>query len=169
MRTDLLLVDLLTSWAIIIPFDRLLPRAEDLLLRLGSTGTTVLEESAVCACLNSSAEENHCAHCFRIHSGASSSYCSEACLNNALGTHQSLLNKCDLSVFDGTTRRFPKLIAQLVSKSMSPQSEAQLDFQSFCGHFSNLGCTTNLYCWSRVGRLPKCNAMFQTSDEWRCT
>ena len=110
------------------------------------TGTTVLEESAVCACLNSSAEENHCAHCFRIHSGASSSYCSEACLNNALGTHQSLLNKCDLSVFDGTTRRFPKLIAQLVSKSMSPQSEAQLDFQSFCGHFSNLGCTTNLYC-----------------------
>ena len=97
------------------------------------TGTTVLEESAVCACLNSSAEENHCAHCFRIHSGASSSYCSEACLNNALGTHQSLLNKCDLSVFDGTTRRFPKLIAQLVSKSMSPQSEAQLDFQSFWG------------------------------------
>lgn len=95
-------------------------------------GDIALFESAICATLNTQETSTHCSHCFRAMPESSSSssshnntlhYCSHTCTENST----SLLDKCDVSVFDDVpTRRYPRLIAQLVSSSLSSSN-----FQSF--------------------------------------
>ena len=111
-------------------------------------GDTVLVEEAVTATLNPILEskQQYCHHCFRMHgptpttirttdtttttdaektvstaTNNAQSYCSTQCTTNAQVSHQSLLDKCSrTTTFNPTqTRRFPRMIAQLVAQSIT--------------------------------------------------